>query len=860
MDELLPLFWGKTNSETAAVHPAVAHMLDVGVMAQELYKSFPAAVLKDITVKFSCDFNEALRLVGFLAALHDIGKISPGFQNKRPDLCIPLRKAGFSFTSVDTTQHGEVARTVLPELLQSKLDAGEDTAFAVATVLAGHHGVIPGEANMVGEGQWHDARKAAIGFLAHHFSVETLADMEELSTSQQALLAGCISVADWLASSEEHFPYPGGMPSDIEVYMQNRRETAKRLLQQLRFHTFLDPFTDFSSLFDFNAPNPCQSVLLELGQETEPPSLVILESPMGSGKTEAALAFYAAVAQTRNLRGLYCALPTQATSNAMLSRINEFLIRAAASAGAELQLLHAHASLNTKYENLRLASIGEDDTTKVAATSWFAAAKRGLLAGCGVGTIDQALLAALKVRHFFVRLFGLSGKLLLLDEIHAYDAYMDEEIKRLLGWARVCGLTVVLLSATLPQRKRHQFIRAFAPEAEIETAAAYPCVSSVYENGDVSVHNIAGFDSAELHVVPCSMEGNKADTVASILNDALPGQGCAACIMNTVADAQEVYCRLQNEPGLSNCPMYLFHARFSMERRLTIEQELLSLFGKHGDRPARAVVVATQVIEQSLDLDFDVMISDLAPIDLLLQRAGRMHRHERGKRLHPRILHILLPELGGSTVDFGASAYVYHADILLLTAALFADEQGDPLPQVVRLPYSLSNWIEAVYGEPPVHVPQQLQDHLEKLQLEREGTDMGSSFAARVGTLEDAFLAEQDPEYLVDLSNENDDDLLAHSTREGRESFSVIILSDTESVECPDQRYAQRLFSRVLSSDNPLLVRHFKESEPPESWKQSALLRHCRPLVFRSGEDTAGLGLHYDEEIGLQFLQKKRGK
>ena len=610
MHELIFLLWGKTNNETGAVHPVLAHMLDVGIMAQELFQSFPTVKMQEVAFKISHNSNKAIKNIGLLAALHDIGKISPGFQNKRPDLCTDLRNFGFLFTAADTTKHGEIARTVLPELLQGKLSADIDAAYAVTNVLAGHHGVIPGEANLVGEGPWQDAREAAVDLLAFYFCANSFADMAELNTSEQIILAGCVSVADWLASSEVYFPYPGGMPCDIPAYIVERRKMGKRILKNLHFHTFLDPFTQFSRLFDFHIPNPCQNILLKLGQEPKPPRLVILESPMGSGKTEAALAFYAAAASSQNLRGLYCALPSQATSNAMFSRINEFLKRAATTEVAELHLLHAHASLNADYDNLRLASVGEDDKSKVVANSWFAMAKRGLLAGCGVGTIDQALLAALKVRHFFVRLFGLSGKLLLLDEVHAYDAYMDEEIKRLLSWARLCGLTVVLLSATLPQRKRQQFIRAFAPDAEMEAATAYPCVSSVYENGKVSVKSVEGFDSAELHVTPYSIEESKANTIASILDDALPGQGCVACIMNTVAEAQEVYRRLQNEAGLQDCPMYLFHSRFSMERRLTIEQDLLSLFGKHGDRPERAVVVATQVIEQSLDLDFDIMISE----------------------------------------------------------------------------------------------------------------------------------------------------------------------------------------------------------------------------------------------------------
>ena len=857
---LLPLFWGKTESTTGAVHPAVAHMLDVGIMAQEMFVSFATQQLDAIEPRLALEQEKARRCIGLLAALHDIGKISPGFQKKRPDLCVQLREAGFSFSSAATEQHGQVARKELPAIFEEQFNMDEDAAYTMACVLAGHHGSIPGQAEFAGNRKWKLAREDAADFLARCFGVDDLAEMQELSTSQQFLFAGLVSIADWLASAEEHFPYSGGMPTDIEAYMQQRRIKARHILSTLCFHTYLNVFPGFSALFGFEEPNPCQKALLELGQSPTPPRLVILESPMGSGKTEAALGFYAAAAQTLDLRGMYCALPTQATSNAMLRRINDFLERAASGKGAELQLLHAHAALNADYENLCLSSIGEDEEAKVAASSWFARSKRGLLAGCGVGTIDQALLAALQVRHFFVRLFGLSGKLLLLDEVHAYDAYMDEEIKRLLGWARLCGVTVVLLSATLPQRKRQQFVQAFAPEAHIEDEAVYPCALGVHEDGAVSITNIEGIKPATLEIVPHHAGTDKADTAVYILKDVLPEDGCAACIMNTVGEAQEVYRRLQNDPHFQDCPVYLFHARFSLERRGEIERDLLSRFGK-GDqrRPKRAVVVATQVIEQSLDLDFDVMVSDLAPIDLLLQRAGRMHRHDRGERLHPRALHILVPDLSGTTVDFGLSAAMYHADILLLTAALFIElnKNENPLTKIINLPYDLSAWIEAVYGDTPVEVPEHLEGHLQKLQSESRGSDQGSSLVARFGTLEEAFLAEANPEYVAELSNAHEDDLLAISTREGRERVSVVIVQENESLECGTWDEAKTLFSKVLSTDKPFLVQYCRGVEPPESWQQNAFLRHCRPLIFRNGEDTAGLGLHYDAEYGLQFPQNK---
>jgi CRISPR-associated endonuclease/helicase Cas3 len=318
----------------------------------------------------------------------------------------------------------------------------------------------------------------------------------------------------------------------------------------------------------------------------------------------------------------------------MFDRVDEFL---SANAGKKnLMLLHGKAALNKRFERLKYAARVYDDEKRpsaVVAEEWFAANKKhGLLAPYGVGTIDQALLAVLQTKHVFVRLFGLAGKCVILDEVHAYDAYMTTLMERLLRWLAALDCPVVLLSATLPRDKRLKLLRAYAgddlPEAE---DVSYPRLTSVAVGRPPEVRHLQADPDRARTIKPGWMdEGNLVET----LRQALADGGCAAVIRNTVGLAQNTYLQLRDALKAHGIDVELFHARFPFGRRREIEDAVLKRFGKNGGPAERnqRVLVATQVVEQSLDLDFDVMISDVAPVDLVLQRAGRLHRHTRGQR------------------------------------------------------------------------------------------------------------------------------------------------------------------------------------------------------------------------------------
>jgi CRISPR-associated endonuclease/helicase Cas3 len=348
-------------------------------------------------------------------------------------------------------------------------------------------------------------------------------------------------------------------------------------------------------------------VLDDLGDE---PGLIVIEAPMGEGKTEAGLG-------CGRSRGIYMAMPTQATSNALFERVARFLERAA-TGRSELALAHGAGGPWAAQARLREIGLGTADSS-VQAAWWFKGSKRALLASNGIGTVDQALIGVLNARHSFVRLFGLTGRTVIFDELHAYDSYTGGLIERLATWLQGLGCRVVLMSATLPAARRDSILQAWAGDVPVP-AAAYPRVTWARPG---AVQAVAFPAARQQQLV---VEGIDADNVAARAV-AMAKQGARVLlVVNKVRRAQELY-------GLTagNVPSTLFHARFPMDERLEIERRVLQQFGPGGSCTGGHVLVATQVAEQSLDIDMDVLITDIAPVDLVMQRAGRIHRHDRAR-------------------------------------------------------------------------------------------------------------------------------------------------------------------------------------------------------------------------------------
>jgi len=893
--------WAKSSqAEPELYHPLICHLIDVASVAEALWDhSLPAPSKQLIRAALGMENEEVTRAwLAFLAGLHDIGKASPAFQSKVPQLKAALNARGFEFFPGAEAFHGLVSAKVIAELLTSapltSTRIPQQMATELGVTLGGHHGTFPRPSELgssrlgereLGNGRWHDARVELFNQLCAFVRPDSVpgssvAVPASVSSGAMALIAGLTSVADWIGSSETHFPYAPDC-GDIETYGVGARQRAIRALEETGWAAWQPPCdtADFASLFtDIEEPRPMQRKAIQLAEQLLSPGLVLIEAPTGEGKTEAAS--YLADQWNRRMtnRGSYVAMPTQATANAMFERFREYLGKAYPGQTVDFHLVHGQASLSDRYqEMLKIGpvyqndQIGDGGEGTTAAHGWFSYKKRGVLSPFAVGTVDQALLSVLQSRHVFVRLFGLGGKIVIFDEVHAYDTYTSTLLERLLQWLSALGSSVIMLSATLPSSRRDALLRAYAGQESSIEHSSYPSVTWVCgdQHGSVSFP-VQAREPLRIRWAPPGTE-----ELSTHLLSLVAHEGCAAIVCNTVRRAQETYAALQKAMGDCDVELDLFHARYPFGERQEREKRCVSRFGKEAwDRPSKAILVATQVIEQSIDIDFDVMVTEPAPIDLVLQRAGRLQRFghmRRPEQFSEPEMWVIDPETDANGVpDFGSSARIYSEYVLLRSWLELTDRNQ------IEIPRDVSGLIEAVYTDQCAcnvedeALAQRLQaawdDQQEKWQklnyLARTGligppdakTPLWQVTAAELKDEEDPTIhpqlraatrySELPSVTLVCLHGSPED---CYLDRDYTQSVSL----DSE----PDEELTRALMLRSVSISNWRVYHHFVEHDPPRAWRRNALLRYLLPICFdangRYEMDELIIELHRD--LGIVF-------
>ena len=379
------------------------------------------------------------------------------------------------------------------------------------------------------------------------------------------ILSGLISVADWIGSSEEYFGIDP-IEKDLVKYTINSQEQARRVLEHLRWNASSEPtrLRTFGEAFPFICePYPIQRKAIELVDVLDRPGLIIIEAPMGEGKTEAALYLAERWSSVLGHEGFYIALPTQATADQMFTRTVSFL--KGCDKKVNLALLHGHAVLSDEYQQIRIVGDEPDEPGyKVAAGEWFTHRKRAILSPYGVGTIDQALLSVLPTRHYFVRLFGLAGKTIIIDEVHSYDLYMSTLLDRLLVWLRAMGSSVILLSATLPSSRRNDLLSAYIGHRPTAQPLPYPRLTWIIgdtEDG-ASFPSASSLSSDRPREVFLNWIEDDNQAILGKIKEAIVEGGTVAVICNTVAKAQNTYSFLKEHLSDIDVDVDLFHARY----------------------------------------------------------------------------------------------------------------------------------------------------------------------------------------------------------------------------------------------------------------------------------------------------------
>lgn len=811
-------FWAKTGDKDSPTRglSLVQHMLDAGSVAARLWDTWLAPGLqKRFSEHLHLSMEDTRALVCWLAATHDMGKATPEFSGQldaRRDENLAvyrqrIEQQDFEFpedlvtpTSGLRCPHSKYSQSILIHLLTSSNIEGmpREVAETLASISGAHHGTpadyMPNSvdlSNVILERlspKWHATWQELYDITLEHFgassALQQLAqNKQSIPVSVQFCITGFVIMSDWIASNPDFFPMGTFGSAEQE---QRARIGWQALGLEQRWIAALDTNPDtpaadlYASRFGWDNPTlrPMQEVVVEAARSMQSGGMMCIEAPMGQGKTEAGLIAAEFLAQATGRTGVAFAAPTQATSNALFDRVIEWVKYQTNNVAQEhgepiephsMFLGHSKNRFNKSYEALSKADIFDEPSasvrdhnrktlrpgTSLARHSWLSGTKRGLLSSFVVCTIDQVLMTALQARHVMLRYLGLASKVIIIDEVHAYDAYMSKYLSAALYWMGQMNAPVILMSATLPSATRDDLMKSYAkglkigaepdkvaapappsqndlmakmkarlagiqaapkPEASEEPFLDldYPVVHTLTAEDNGTPKKWKVEQPVEQTEIELKLIADSPECVLNVLEPLANDHGCAAVICNTVGRAQEMHAFLSERFGEEH--VVLTHSRFTATHRAEQEELLVSKLGKKAhyseadgedsSRPHRLIVVGTQVIEQSLDLDFDVMITDFAPVDLVLQRMGRLHRHdsrsnsERTPAYRKPVCYVRGIETFGShdeAPDFPRGSKAVYEPMILFSsyAQLLPHFDGEP----IRIPADISPLVQKTYQE-----------------------------------------------------------------------------------------------------------------------------------------------------------------
>lgn len=880
--------------------PFWMHSFDTaGIMEKLAQRRLPESISDYLCAE--CGGREKLfSTLKFCALVHDIGKVTVVFQSRIRDAVefspfaeyVDLPKSG-SFERISETPHALASEAILLKFgclrgIASIAGAhhGKPTALT-ADVCNQIEGGYKNPDNFYGRGmkykslfdslwkEWLDYSLESAGF-------SDLSALPDISVPAQVVISGMLITADWIASNTTYFPL---ISADEQGQFSDYPERTEAAWNKIHFTDIWNSTARFGlddeafkERFGF-LPNPTQADIISTATDAESSGIYIIEAPMGLGKTEAALALSEILAARAGAGGMFFGMPTQATSNGIFPRLEKWAGGLAEDEQTLLaiKLAHGNAALNEDYRELFTghSNLNIESDSGLIVHDWFSGRKQTLLSDFVIGTVDQLLMAALKQKHVMLKHFGLSGKVVVVDECHAYDAYMSKYLDMAIQWLGIYKVPVIILSATLPAKRRAELVEAYVGRGlkciddAWKSSLAYPLLTYT-ENNTVKQKALA-FDGENKEV---SVRRIIRDEVAATAGYAVERGGCVGVIVNTVRKAQEIAAELQS--AFPKAEVIIMHAQFIMTDRAKREEQILKRVGKHSTPESRhgLIIVGTQVLEQSLDLDFDLMITELCPMDLLLQRTGRLHRHNRVRPQGLETACCFVLDETDDSFDSGSAA-IYGEWLLMRTRAL--------LPNKLTIPSDIPLLVQRVYDENDDRMLGELTEGMESAQeeyvkktkkKERNACNwLIGKPSERKGKSLDGWL-----DNAIGLSSEQAGE---RAVRDGDPSIDVIALMrdaegqiHTVSDECewviPADRPPSReealliarqklrlpgFFGRRWNIDSTITQLESETKSNFSAWQDSALLKEELVLLF-DNELNAVLGevrLHYDIKTGLTY-------
>ncbi|WP_273358742.1 CRISPR-associated helicase Cas3' [Anaerococcus octavius] len=795
--------------------PLYIHLSDSKNVSAMLWEHWLSDSQKNIVINSIENGDEFLakNLVMFLGASHDLGKATPAFQIKKGfansddlDMILKEKLEQADFFEISYTHLSSINKShhsLASEYLLYKYGVKED----IGAIVGAHHGkpvdsftIIKNqaayEANYYQEEKntnpiykkWEQVQKDIFDWALQASGFKSVSDLPEINQVGQVILTGLLIMADWIASNTKYFPL-FSIYDSIDCNLEKRAEEGftkwfKTELWQADYN--FDYKESFNKRFGFY-PNKHQERFIETILDTNDPGIFIFEAPMGMGKTEAALYGVELLAQKKGASGLFFALPTQATTNGIFPRVEKWLtdIVDDFDENLSLRLVHGKAYLNEDFQRIAKninTDANYEDHPSVIVNEWFSGKKSAILDDFVVGTIDQFLLLSLKQKHLFLRHLGFSKKVVVIDEVHAYDAYMNQYLYQALKWMGAYNVPVIILSATLPAEKREELVKSYLSGKGIKPRKqkqdrqiakdTYPLIT--YIDGSTIKYEDRFKRNFTMKI---KVIREDEDNLINLISSLYKQGGNIGIIVNTVKKAQDLAKVVEENFG--NDSFELIHSRFIDTHRIKKEEELLKQIGKNASRPDKKIYIGTQVIEQSLDIDFDIMITELAPIDLVLQRSGRLQRHNIKRSEYYKNPTLYITGTSGKLEFDEGSSFVYSSYLLARSQYFLPDE--------IIIPDDLSKLVQKVYSNEDIKLDKNLDsvyknfrnEHLRLIERQKEKAKV-----FRIGNPDTDFLEDEGETIIGWLNNSNEvntEEAAFAQVRDTKETIEVIALQENKN-------------------------------------------------------------------------------
>lgn len=663
-------------------YPLFKHLIDTSIFAELILEKIVSQQQINIMIN-DLDINKDMlvEIIKFAAGMHDIGKCNPEWQVN---------------TLKIHPEHESLKDLIIPETINKDLnkwrhDINSGVFFAnnsrikntgfkklLTEISASHHGDFNVSKEVLKHSKysidlkWVETQQKIEEKIIEVLELENIIDYElkinndNDSVRSKILITGIVVLADWLASRGDFIVQTENQNSYKE-YRNNTRKIANKHMNLLGLNKPLwKKEITWESMFpQISTPNDFQKSFIEQQETFKTNGLTLISAPMGIGKTETALYLASINGSHTNNSGFWLTLPTQATANAIFERSTEVIEKIYSNKENSVALLHSNSKLNEAMEKITKKNkrvFAEDvinykenmddfdessavelensfyNASNLFISEFLVEQKTGGMSSAVISTVDQAINSVTPLKHNMLRWLSITGKTIILDEVHDFDSYTFNLIEKFLEWAGYFNLNIILMSASLSEKSQKKLVKAYAGNRNTENVIPNGGINSPswvhiknYNNESINknVSNYIKPQEYNEYTINMMETDSPTDEIEKIIKNNKNAN--TLVVSHTVNQAISFYRKIkENYDG----EVILLHSRMTENEKQKILKNILSYSGKPGVSKERKphILISTQLVQQSMDIDYDLIISIMSPLPELLQRIGRVYRHDQGDR------------------------------------------------------------------------------------------------------------------------------------------------------------------------------------------------------------------------------------